>query len=146
MKILVISPKNKTLFNFRGDLIKKMISEGHTVVAIGPNQDFIEDVLELGVDFVEVPFVKDNVNILGDILYYKRLKSSIKSINPDLVFSYTIKPVIYGTLASYSVGVRRIYPMITGLGRVFASESIKAKGLRKIVGILYRMALKKVIR
>jgi hypothetical protein len=40
-----------------------------------------------------------------------------------VVFSYTIKPVIYGSLAARMTGVPRIYSMITGLGHVFTTET-----------------------
>lgn len=142
MKIMVISPKNRTLFNFRGDLIKTIISKGHEVIVTGPNQDYIEDVLELGVKFIEVPLTKDNASILGDINYYKELKKVIKAQKPDLIFSYTIKPVVYGSLAARRAGVKKIYPMVTGLGRVYTSTSLKAKILRMITGVLYKQAFK----
>ncbi|MED3689588.1 glycosyltransferase family 4 protein [Peribacillus butanolivorans] len=142
MKVLIISPKNKTLFNFRGDLIREIISKGHEVVTIGPNQDYINDVLELGVRFIEVPFSKDNLSILGDINYYNELKKVLKAEEPDLIFSYTIKPVVYGSLAAQRVGVKEVYPMVTGLGRVYASKSFKAKVLRLITGLLYKQAFK----
>ena len=63
MKIIIVSPKNKTVFNFRGELIRDMIAKGHEVVVLGPNRDFVEDVLDLGVsEFVEVKFnaIKNN--------------------------------------------------------------------------------------
>ncbi|WRP06321.1 glycosyltransferase family 4 protein [Rossellomorea aquimaris] len=142
MKIMVISPKNKTLFNFRGDLIKNIISRGHEVIAIGPNKEYIDEVLELGVKFIEVPFSKDNTSIIGDLKYYNKLKNVIKAESPDLVFSYTIKPVIYGSLAAKKSGVKKIYPMVTGLGRVYASNSVKAKLLRNVTGLLYKQAFK----
>ncbi|MDT0161595.1 glycosyltransferase family 4 protein [Bacillus sp. AG4(2022)] len=142
MKVVVISPKNKTLFNFRGDLIKDIISNGHEVIAIGPNREYIDDVLALGVKFIEIPFSKDNTSILGDINYYKRLKSVISAQKPDLVFSYTIKPVVYGSLAARGAGVNKVFPMVTGLGRVYASNSLKVKALRMITGVLYKRAFK----
>lgn len=142
MKVLVISPKNKTLFNFRGDLIKSIKEKGHEVVAIGPNQDFIEDVTNLGVRFIEVPFSKDNVSILGDLKYYRQLKEVLKQEKPDVVFGYTIKPVVYGSLAARHAGVKKIYPMVTGLGRIYASSGLKAKILRQITGMLYKFSFK----
>lgn len=58
MKVLVISPKNKTVYNFRGDLIKAMIAKGHEVYVIGPNQDFMDEIMNLGIKkFIEVPCV-----------------------------------------------------------------------------------------
>ncbi|WCM14578.1 glycosyltransferase family 4 protein [Priestia filamentosa] len=142
MKVLVISPKNKTLFNFRGDLIKRIIEKGHEVTAIGPDKTFIDDVLSLGVKFIEVPFSKDNTSIMGDLKYYRQLKKIIKQECPDVVFNYTIKPVIYGSLAARHSGIKRIYPMVTGLGRVYASNNFKARILRLVTGGLYKYALK----
>lgn len=142
MKIMIISPKNKTVFNFRGDLVKEFISHGYEVVVTGPNKDYIDDIYALGASFIEVPFVKDKVGIKGDIRYCEMLRKIIISEKPDKVFSYTIKPVIYGSIAAGKAGIKEIYPMITGLGRVYGTDGIKASVLRLITGILYKKAFK----
>lgn len=148
MKIMVISPKNKTVFNFRGDLIKEFIKKGHEVVVTGPNNDFEEDINNLGARLIVVPFVKDNIGIMGDLKYKKQLENVMKAEKPELIFSYTIKPVIYGSLAAKSCKIKRVYPMITGLGRLYTSDSVKTKILRLITKCLYKVAFtgcKKVI-
>lgn len=143
MKILIVSPKNKTVFNFRGDLIKDMIAKGNEVYVTGPNRDFEDDIMALGVkEFLEIPLVKDNTSITGDLAYFRKLCEVMKKVQPQLVFAYTIKPVIYGSLAARFCGVKKIYPMVTGLGRVYASESLKTKVVRIITKILYQMAFK----
>ena len=141
-KMIIISPKNKTLYNFRGDLIKSIINEGYEVIVIGPNKDNIEEVLKLGVSFKEVPLKKDKVSILADLEYYKGLKKILKEEKPDIVFSYTIKPVIYGSLAARKCKIKNVYAMITGLGRLYASKSLKTKILRYASNFLYKNALK----
>ncbi len=143
MKILILSPKNKTVFNFRGDLIRDMISHGHEVIVTGPNQDFVEDIMALGVSaFEEIPLVKDNTSIKGDLQYLKAIKKVIRAHRPDLVFSYTIKPVVYGSIAAGQSGVPRVCAMVTGLGRVYASGGLKAKALRLVTKTLYSRAFK----
>lgn len=143
MKILVISAKNKTVFNFRGDLIKDMISYGNDVYVTGPNQEYVDDILALGVKrFIEVPSVKDNTSVKNDIRYFKLLKTAIRELEPDIVFSYNIKPVIYGSMAAKACGVNKIYAMVTGLGRVYASRGVKTKIIRCITKILYKKAFK----
>ena len=139
MKILIVSPKNKTTYNFRGDLIRDMISNGNEVFVTGPNRDYIEDVLALGVkDFIEIPLVKDNTSIKGDLAYLKALKRVISEYKPDLVFGYTIKPVIYGSIAAKANKIDKVYAMVTGLGRVYASSGLKANLIRFITKLLYR--------
>ena len=143
MKILVISPKNKTVFNFRSDLIRDMIAQGHEVLVVGPNLEYVDDIYALGVSkFIEVKLVKDNTSISGDLHYLKQLKQVMREHKPDLVFSYTIKPVIYGSIAAKKAGVPRIYAMVTGLGRVYASGGIKARAIRLVTKMLYKRAFK----
>ena len=143
MKILVVSAKNKTVFNFRGDLIKDMIDKGNEVYVTGPNQDFIDDIMALGVkQFIEIPSVKDNTSIKNDLKYFKLLKSAIREVRPDIVFSYNIKPVIYGSMAARSIKVQHIYAMVTGLGRVYAKSDFKTKIIRIITKVLYKKAFK----
>lgn len=149
MKILIVSAKNKTVFNFRGDLIKDMIERGNDVYVTGPNKDFIDDIMNLGVKrFIEIPSVKDNTSIKNDLNYLNLLKKTMKEIQPDIVFSYNIKPVIYGSIAAKSAGVSNVFAMVTGLGRVYASNGMKTRIIRLITGFLYKKAFracKKVI-
>ncbi len=144
MKILVISPKNKTVYNFRGDLIKAMIANGHEVHVIGPTKDFMDEIMGLGIkSFIELPFVKDNVSVKGDLKYCIQVTKIVKEVAPDVVFAYNIKPNIYGSIAAARAGVKHIFALVAGMGRVFASNSMKAKIVRFIVGMLYRYAFKK---
>lgn len=143
MIILIVSPKNKTVFNFRGDLILDMISAGHEVIVTGPNKDFIDDIMALGVKkFIEVPVVKDNTSVIGDLRYFRLLCKVMNEERPDLVFSYTIKPVVYGSIAAGLCGIKRIVAMVTGLGRVYTSDSLKTKAVRQVTKTLYKQAFR----
>jgi len=143
MRILIISPKNKTVFNFRGDLIRDMIARGNEVLVTGPNRDFVDDILALGVkEFVHVPLVKDNTSITGDLAYFRNLIRVMKEKKPDLVFGYTIKPVIYGSLAAKVAGIQKIHAMVTGLGRVYASSGAKARAVLMVTKVLYKAAFR----
>lgn len=141
IKVLIISPKSKTLVNFRGDLIKEMVLRGHEVIAIGPESEYESQINELGAKFTLLEMEKNSIGILHDFKYMMRLKKIMTEEKPDIVFSYTIKPVIYGTLAAKLAGVRNIYPMLTGLGYAFTTKTIKAKLIKFIASTLYRISL-----
>lgn len=142
MKFILISPKNRTAYNFRGDLIKDIISAGYEVVVTGPNKDNIEHILKLGARFEEVPLDRSGLNILNDLKYLKKLYQLIKKEQPDVTLGYTIKPVIYGSLAARFAGVSNIYSMITGKGYVYASNDFKAKILKFFISFLYKISFK----
>ena len=143
MKLVLVSPKNRTVYNFRGDLIQKLQDSGFEVVVTGPNRDDLPRVEALGVRFIEVPMAKNGTNPFADLSYKNQLKKIFREEKPDVVLGYTIKPVIYGTWAAKAAGVKNINGMITGVGYTFLANSRKAKLLRAVVFKLYRHSLKK---
>lgn len=141
MKLLLISPKNRSVYNFRGDLIKKIISKGYTVKATGPDMTDVDKIKALGAEFVEIPFNKDNTSILGDIKYCLSLYKLMKKEKPDAVIGYTIKPTIYGSIAAKLAHVKNIGVLMSGAGFTFTSKTVKAKILGFLVKFLYRISL-----
>ncbi|MBQ7385075.1 MAG: glycosyltransferase family 4 protein [Ruminococcus sp.] len=139
MKFVLISPKNRTAYNFRGDLIKDIIAKGYEVIVTGPNDIDVEKIEALGARFVKIPMEKTGVNPVSDLKYIKALKKLFKEEKPDITFGYTIKPVIYGAIAAKLSKVKHIYSMIAGAGYVFVAKTTKAKLIRFVVKLLYKI-------
>lgn len=137
MKFVLISPKNRTVYNFRGDLVKGIIAKGYEVIVTGPDQIDVEKITTLGARFEMVPVNKNGTSIIGDIKYLFKLYKLLKKEKPDITLGYTIKPVVYGAIAAKLAGVKSINSMVTGGGYTFTSKSFKAKILSFIVRILY---------
>lgn len=142
MKFILVSPKNRTSYNFRGDLIKKIISAGYEVIVTGPNRDNVDKIEELGARFVEIPMNKNGVNPIHDIQYLRALKKLFRSEKPDVTLGYTSKPVIYGSIAAKMAKVPHIAAMVTGAGYAFTAKSAKAKLIKTVMSMLYKMAFK----
>ena len=140
-KFILISPKNRSAYNFRGDLIKDIQAKGYDVVVTGPNRDGVERIEALGAKFIELPVNKNGTNPFADISYCLKLRRILKEEKADAILGYTIKPVIYGSLAGRLAGVKNRTAMVTGAGYLFASTSFKARIIRMISFLLYRMGL-----
>ncbi|MFC4710142.1 glycosyltransferase family 4 protein [Enterococcus eurekensis] len=141
MKFILISPKNRTVYNFRGDLIKEIQAKGYDVIVTGPNDEGIKHIQELGVRFEKIKLDKTGINIIADLQYTIKLLRFFKSEKPDAILSYTIKPVIYGSIAAKLAGIKNINSMITGVGYVFTAETFKAKIIRFFASLLYKLGL-----
>lgn len=141
MRFILVSPKNRTAYNFRGDLIKRIISCGYEVIVTGPNRVGVEKIEALGAHFVEIPMNKNGVNPKEDLKYQKALYELFKKEKPDVVLGYTSKPVIYGSIAAKKAGVPHKVAMITGLGYAFTAQTKKAKAIRAVMSVLYKKAL-----
>ena len=141
MRFILVSPKNRTAYNFRGDLIKRIISCGYEVIVTGPNRVGVEKIEALGARFVEISMNKNGVNPKEDLKYQKALYELFKKEKPDVVLGYTSKPVIYGSIAAKKAGVPHKVAMITGLGYAFTAQTKKAKAIRAVMSVLYKKAL-----
>ena len=140
-KFILISPKNRSAYNFRGDLIKDIQKKGYDVVVTGPNKEGVDRIEALGAKFVEVPVNKNGLNPFADIAYCQNLRRIMKQEKADAIMGYTIKPVIYGSIAGWLAGVKKRTAMVTGAGYLFASKSLKARIIRLISFVLYRIGL-----
>ena len=67
MKFVLISPKNRTVYNFRGDLIKEIIDRGYEVVVTGPDRTDVDKIEALGARFKEIPMQKTGTSVSADI-------------------------------------------------------------------------------
>lgn len=141
-KIAIISHYAPSLINFRGDLIKVMVELGHKVVCLGPEAGFERPLQELGASYRQISLHRTGLNPLKDIQTLFSLRKALKEIKPDLVFSYTVKPIVYGSIAAHLAGVKRMYAMITGLGYVFIGQTFKQRLLTQVLAFLYRWGLK----
>lgn len=143
MKVAVIGGYGPSLINFRGPMLKTMKDAGHEVYGIAPmdSPDVPEKLAEMGIEFIEAPIQRKGMNPIKDLAALFALRKILKEIQPDAVLSYTIKPVIYGSIAAKLAGVKNIYSMITGLGYAFGQTSGKRGLLFKLVKNMYRAGL-----
>ena len=81
------------------------------------------------------------INLFSDVRTIFSLFKLYKKISPDLVHHVTIKPVLYGGIASRLARVPTVISAISGLGIIFIQQGFKAKIRRMIVAMLYQLAL-----
>lgn len=143
MKFVLISPKNRTAYNFRGDLIREIIDAGYEVIVTGPDRTDVDKIKALGARFVEIPMNKTGTSVMGDLKYCKALTNLCKKEKPNVTLGYTVKPVIYGAIAAKRAGVKNINSLVTGGGYTFIATSIKARVLGIIVRTLYKVGFRK---
>ncbi len=141
-KFLIIGPKTSTVINFRGDLICDIKKRGYDVVVVSPEDSDRDFFKKNGIKIRFVNLKKNSTSVTNSLAYCRELKKIIQEEKPDKVFSFTIKPVIFGSIAAKKAGVKEIYSLVCGLGLLFSSESFYIKTLRLIAGRLYKRALK----
>ncbi len=140
-KILFVAANARSLIANRGDLILQLKQLGHDVHALIPDYDFLPEVEDLGISYDLIQLSRTGVDPWSDFRSYRMLKRLIRCYNPDIVYSYSIKPVIYGSLAARACNVPMVAAMITGMGYLFTGETLRQRLLRRVASMLYRRGL-----
>lgn len=142
--IMIISNISTSLVNFRGELIKKWIDLGYEVYTLAPGyKDGHQEILETwGAKTVEYNLNRSGLNPFKDINSIIDLKNKLKAIDPDYIFAYTIKPVIFSSLISKKLDLKGMYSLMPGLGYAFNNGGIKNTIVNKVAVFLYKISLK----
>lgn len=146
IRFLLIGALPLSLVNFRGPLLRALRDAGcevHAAAAAIEDDPAVAAALrDLGVEAHSVPISRTGLNPAADIKALIALVKLMRRVRPTIVLGYTIKPVLWGTLAAWLAGVPRRYAMITGLGYAFTGESTGKRGaVQKVARVLYRTAL-----
>jgi glycosyltransferase involved in cell wall biosynthesis len=119
-RIAIVANTTWNIYNFRQNVIRKLIDEGHEVIVMAPVDKYIS-YHEKFHQLRHVPLRKlkrDSVNPIRDLQLASELTRLYKEHKPDLVIHYTVKPNIYGGVAAWLAGVPSI-AVVTGLGYAF---------------------------
>lgn len=146
-KVILIGTVATSFYGFRADLIRILLKKGYQVYAFTSEYttEDLKKIEQLGAIPVTYTLNRGGLNPLADIISTYNLSKKIKAINPDLVFSYFSKPVIFGTLAAKLAKAPRVVGMLEGLGYTFTEQpegfSKKTQIIKKIQVFLYKIAL-----
>jgi len=146
-RVAIISPYARSLISFRGKLIETLCQQRCTVYVLAPDYTptIREQVCILGAMPVDYILDRAGTHPLRDLRTLGQLIRILNQLRPDIVFSYNIKPVVYGTLAAWITRCPKRIAWINGLGYNFIDDpntGLRQRLLRRMVRTMYRLALR----
>lgn len=141
MKILVLSNSFSGLHSFRKEVFKEFRNQGWEVIISSPVGGDSEKAMwfkNIGCDIIDTHFNRQGMNPIADFKLMLTYKKLIKLVKPDVILSYTIKPNLYGGLASRLCKVPQL-ANITGLGAAVEYPGM----LQKFTIMLYKVCMSK---
>ena len=139
-KIFLVANTDWYLYNFRLTLAKVLRSNGYEVSLVSPTGSFVGLIQAEGFHWLEWPVGRLSMEPVGEIRALLKLRQIYHQQRPDLVHHFTVKPVLYGTLAARLAGIPLVVDSITGLGYLFIQQDLKVRLVRWLVVQLYRQA------
>ena len=138
MKILILANSDSGLYQFRKELIEQLSKKNKVVCSVPDTDGFIGKLKKLGCKCVITGIDRRGVNPIKDLRLFFTYLKLIRRFHPDVVLTYTIKPNVYGGIASRMTHTSYL-ANITGLGTAIENGGL----LSKLSLFLYRIGLKK---
>lgn len=137
-KVLILAHHDVAITCLRMELLNRLLSEGHTVAIACPRGEYTDTFVEMGCEYYELALKRHSINPFHELALLSDYRKLIKRIQPQAVFSFSIKPNIYGGLAAAMCHVP-FFPNVTGLGITIQSKHI----VSFITKPLYKLGLSK---
>lgn len=138
MKIILSSNSCWNLYNFRKNLIKKLLDNNIEIYILSPEDDYSENLIKMGCKFINIKIETNRISPIKDFLLLINYFNILKVLKPDFFFAFTIKPNIYGSLSANYLNIK-VINNITGLGTVFFKKNL----IQYFVIYLYKISMKK---
>ena len=146
-KFLIFSNCLHNVFNFRGKLLESIAQLGYEIHIVAPvlkkyatdHSDFISR----GYHVHQINMQRTGTNPVKDIKTFIHIYQILTRVKPEYVLSYTVKPMVYGTLAAWLARVSYRFVLFSGLGYTFqqVEEINKRSVFQTCVHMLYQQAL-----
>ena len=140
-KILFLVNHDVVIYNFRLEIVERLLADGHDVHISSPYGERIDDLVALGAKYHEIQMERHGMNPVKELRILSEYKKLMKEVKPDIVLGFTIKPNIYGAIAARKLHIPFV-ANITGLGTAVENPGMA----QKISILLYKYAFRDIQR
>jgi UDP-N-acetylglucosamine:LPS N-acetylglucosamine transferase len=105
-KVLLVANTDWYLFNFRLSLAKFLREKDIEIVLVSPYGRFVLALQEAGFRWVEWDVGRQTLAPWTEIQALFKLGRIFRREKPDLVHNFTVKPVLYGSIAARLGGLK----------------------------------------
>lgn len=136
MKVLFLVNDPTYFISHRMPIGVELLKQGYDVHIASPGECPAE-LNKAGFVYHEIKMSRKGKNVFSELMTIWLLVKLFKKIKPDLVHLVTIKPYLYGGIASRLARVPAVVSAVAGLGVLFSQNNFKMKALRFLLYPLY---------
>jgi len=119
--------------------MKELVKRKCEVFAITPKGKYSSKFLENGIKHISYNIRRGSLNPFLELKTILEIFRILKTLKPSILHTFMAKPNIYGTIASKLARVPIIINAITGLGSFYIENNLKAKLVRGLINIFYKL-------
>ncbi|NJM36358.1 MAG: glycosyltransferase family 4 protein [Rhodomicrobium sp.] len=133
-RIALVGPSRASLAVTVGSLIHDIAQRGHHIICFAPElgaKAATDALMRLRAEVRNLPAFRQGFSPLADQMTIARLASVFRSVQPDVVASYSPKAALLAGIAGRMAGAQNIVAMIGELGRGFEDAPDRSSRLTR---------------
>jgi glycosyltransferase involved in cell wall biosynthesis len=139
--VLFVANWDWVLYNFRLPLARALMDQGLDIILICPPGKYTQEIEDMGFDWRPWDLNRRSIYPWEELVAIVELYKIYRELQPKGVHHFTIKPILYGSLAARAADVPHVINNFTGLGYLFG-EARTARFLRWIILPILRRTFK----
>lgn len=140
-KVLMVANTAWYLYNFRLPLARHLRDIGYEVVFVSPEDAYAQRLTAERFKWVKLDMNRKSINPLRELVTLFHFCKIYRQERPSVCHHFTIKCVLYGTVAAKLTGIRSVVNAITGLGHAFLGQGWLHRMVRPFLRLAYRKIL-----
>lgn len=137
-RVLILVNRDFVIYNFRIELVEKLLEKGYQVYICSPEGPKISKVIEMGCEYIPISMERRGTNPFHDIQLMNTYRKIFKATKPDIILTYTTKVCIYGGMIARWMNIPYLIN-VSGLGSAIEQKN----PLQPLMIFLYRVAAKR---
>ena len=123
-RVVLIANSGWNVYNFRMNLIESLTLQGFSVAVLAPEDEYSPLIRQSGLcELIRLNHLKSTgTNPAQDLMLLRELQHILKREKPDAIFTFTLKPNIFGSLVAKRLNIP-VIPTVTGLGYSFLRKN-----------------------
>jgi glycosyltransferase involved in cell wall biosynthesis len=139
-RVFLVEGEDRYFLHNRADLARELMRLGCEVEVLANETDKGEQIRSLGCRFHALNSRRGQLSPLRDLGLIARIARLQRERRPQLVHHFTLKPVLFGSLAARLRPGMQVFNSVTGLGYLFTDPG-RNRLARELAKIAYRFSL-----
>lgn len=139
-KVIIFSNSDSHFFAHLLPIATKAISLGYHVSLVTKVTDYKKRIEDFGVKVIPISLDRKGTNPFYEFITLIEIINIIRSTHPNILHNFTIKPIIYGSIASWFSSTKiKVINNFVGMGFVFISNSFLYSVMRSLICLFLRV-------
>lgn len=140
-KLLFFVTEDWYFYSHRLQLATTASKAGFEVIVVTRVREHGTIIRQAGIKVIPIEMSRRSINPIVEASLVFRIWQIYRRERPDILHHVAIKPVLYGSIAAYLAGCKKIVNALAGMGFLFISNRIKVRLLRPLIAKAFQLLI-----